>query len=155
MTHEAYCADILRLTENESFISVGDSQLGPLLNPKYEADTLAGKTLSLPDLLSVNKQNSKVYYRLREVKYKLEDRLVHKAIEQLKSGLLQTRELFPGCEFDRLEIVVPLRQRKLKIDEVRFLGSPISNSRFFLKLQNEEPVFLDSSNSSPITILLL
>lgn len=155
MNYEAYCADILKVTEGEMFISVGDEKLAPLLNPTFQADTQAGKALSLPDLLSTRSQDGKVTYRLREVKYKLEERLVEKALQQLQSGVLHMERLFSQCLLDRLEIVIPLHGRRLKKEECKFLGLPLATNRFHLRKGQDEPVYLDLRFSTPVTVLLL
>ena len=87
MTHETYCADKLRLFEEEQFIAIGDESVARILNPTYEEDLRNGRAERLPDLLSTKREGSETFFRLREVKFKLEDRLVRKALTQLVSGI--------------------------------------------------------------------
>lgn len=155
MTYESYCAEILSVTERETFISIGDGQVAQYLNPTYHADARVGKALSLPDLLSTSRVQDKLCYRLREVKYKLEERLVLKAVDQLRTGCSQVRNLYPDSVVDRLEIVIPLKDRKLKRGEFHFLGSSLDSNRFLLKTRDREVVHLDESNEVPITVLIL
>jgi hypothetical protein len=155
MNHEVYCAQILRVTEGESFVSVGDKQLARHLNPSYHSDILAGRAMSLPDLLSQRDCGTYVAFRLREVKFKLEERLVVKALEQLRSGIKQIKQAFKSSEIDRVEIVVPLKGRPLKKQELLFVGAPLDSNRYFLHFNGQENVFIEEQGRYPVTILLL
>jgi len=155
LTYESYCAEILSVTERESFLSIGDGQVAEYLNPTYHSDIRIGKALSLPDLLSTSVVRDKLCYRLREVKYKLEERLVLKAVAQLRTGCSQVRRLFPDSFVDRLEIVIPLKNRNLKKDELNFLGSPLNSNRFLLKIRESEGIRIDQDHPVPITVLIL
>lgn len=147
MTDENYCAERLRLLEGEYFIGVGDARVAAVLNPRHREDRREGKGEPLPDLLSVKKADGKTLFRLREVKFRLEERLVAKAIRQLQSGAAHLRSKSRAPEIDRLEIVIPLRGRKLKPGELGFIGEQISLSRFELRFPE--------ARKSGITVLLL
>lgn len=155
MTPESYCAQTIKFIEGEVFLSVGDEQVDRFLNPHYLLDKKLGTTMGLPDLLSTSKTKTQVSFRLREVKFKLEQRLVMKALKQLNTGIRQLNLLFGSPIIDRVEIVVPLRGRNLKKDEFKFLGEPISPIRFFLNwkagLESLEKDFF----AYPVTVLML
>lgn len=136
MTHESYCAAILEFQESERFMAVGDEALARLLNPRRDRDLAEGKEPSLPDLLSVKEVDGKVVFRLREMKFKLEKRLIAKALSQLESGLRKLREAFPGAIVDRVELAVALRQRDFKEPEKKFLGESVGPNRFVLKMDD-------------------
>ncbi len=155
MNPEAYCADILRVTEGEVFLSVGDKQLAQYLNPSYKTDICLGKGLSLPDLFSSTSIGNRTLFRLREVKFKLEERLVTKALEQLKSGLRQMQYLIPEAIVDRIEIVLPLKGRGLKKEEHKFLGTALNINRFILIGEDKEAITIGEGISYPVSILLL
>ncbi len=110
MNAEALCAQQIAFLEGERFVCVAERKDG-------------GK---FPDLVSQTPEGA---YRLREVKYKLEARLVRKALAQLEAGF----DEYPGI--DRLELVIPLQGRKLKEPEKAFLGAPICERRHELILE--------------------
>lgn len=155
MNHEVYCAQILKVTEGEAFVSIGDQQLARHLNPSYQSDLLAGRSLSLPDLFSQRDCGTYVAFRLREVKFKLEERLVLKALEQLRSGIKQLKRAFQYSEIDRVEIVIPLRGRPLKKEELFFLGAPLDFNRYSLCFQSQEQFFIEEQGKYPISVLCL
>jgi hypothetical protein len=129
------------------------------LNPNYSSDRLAGRALKLPDLLSVFQDQNRQVFRLREVKYKLEERLILKALRQLESGSRQMNLIFNQPRIDRLEIAVPLRDRRLKKEEIKFLGSALTANRFELELeldlQGLNHSFKNHLGLPSITIVLL
>ena len=133
MSHESYCADRLRSLEGEEFLAVGDDALARRLNPRFEEDRRHGRAERLPDLLSI-KDGA---YRLREVKFRLEEKLVAKAVSQLRRGA----ELL-GEPVDRLEIVVPLYGRALKPAEQALLGARVESERFRLAMDSAITVLL-------------
>jgi hypothetical protein len=143
MTHEAYCAAQLKFREAEHFLAVGDEAFGGAMGLAEPA--------RFPDLLSVKSVNGRPLYRLREVKFKLEDRLIRKAITQLESGL----RLLPVREVDRVEIAVALRQRSLKPAEAAFLGEPLGENRYELRLDGESCRAVCGDRSYPVTAVLL
>jgi hypothetical protein len=147
MTPEAYCAELLRLREREEFLAVGE-QVALTLNPRYHEDRRAGRAESLPDLLSRGRD---ARLSLREVKYKLEEKTIRKAASQLATGAAL---LPPAQEIDRLEIVVPLRDRKLKDHEQRFLGEAI-DGRYALQLDGRPVTVRVRGRVYPITVVVL
>ena len=92
---------------------------------------------------------------MREVKFKLEDRLIRKALKQLKSGLELLVNSVPSAEVDRLEIVLPLKERHLKKPELSFLGAQLCFNRYELKYDGN--TFLENQNGNLIgvTVVLL
>jgi hypothetical protein len=155
MNHEAYCAQILKVTEGESFISIGDKQLAKQLNPSYYSDLMEGRALSLPDLFSQRDFGIYAVFRLREVKFKLEERLVIKALEQLQSGIKQINRFLESSRIDRVEIVVPLKGRSLKKSELLFVGTPLDSNRYCLHFNGQENVFIEEQGRYPVSILFL
>lgn len=155
MTSEAYCAQRIKLIEGEVFLSIGDEELDRFLNPHYLTDKKLGTTMGLPDLLSTRKVNDRLSFRLREVKFKLEHRLVIKALKQLNAGIRQLNLLFDSPEIDRVEIVVPLKGRNLKKNELGFLGDPISPVRFSLNWNHGLKPFEKDFSLYPVTILMV
>ena len=159
MNHEAYSALQLKLLEAEQFLAIGDEAVARALNPTYVDDVRAGRAESLPDLLSLKSMDGSRRLRLREVKFKLEERLVVKAVTQLESGLRLLRQnrsgLAPALEIDRTEIVVVLRDRKLKSQEKPFLGEPLGPNRFELRLRGKPCRLGEGDRSYPVTVLLL
>ncbi len=117
MKAEAYCATQLKVLEAEHFIAVAEEKPGR----------------KAPDLLSYRRDGNCLSFRIREVKFKLEERLVKKALAQLESGLEQMGE-YPAPSIDRLELVVALQGRKIKTPEKCFLGAALSENRFELLL---------------------
>jgi len=152
---EDYCAQMIRVTEGESFLSVGDEELVHYLNPNYSLDRLAGRALKLPDLLSVYREQNRQVFRLREVKYKLEERLILKALKQLESGSRQMQLIFNQPRIDRIEIAIPLRDRRLKKEETQFLGTALTANRFDLNLDVRSSFFKNPLVLPPVTVLLL
>lgn len=150
MTPEAYCAQLLSSFEGEQFLAVGE-EVAKKLNPNYEVDRRKGAGARLPDLLSAKAAT----YRLREVKFKLEEALIRKALEQLKSGVRHLQDTIEGSVVDRLEIVIPLRERKMKPDEKMFLGKDLGSSRFRLRLKGEPVSVRIKGERYPITVLVL
>lgn len=134
MKAEAYCALQLEFRESEQFLAVAEE--------RTEERT--------PDLVSVHREGERLFFRIREVKFKLEDRLVRKALTQLESGVRQLGQ-FPSPEIDRLELVIALQGRKLKEPERGFLGLPLSDSRYELLLNGLPCKVL----SHPVSVLLL
>ena len=155
MTHEAYCAQWLRLRENEVFVSIGDAELERFLNPSFERDRKLGATMGLPDLLSKYQREQETFFRIREVKFKLEQRLVVKALTQLKSGIRQLNLVLDAPQIDRVEIVVPLHGRKIKKNELAFLGEEISPGRFELNWKNGFADWELEFSFCPVTILAI
>lgn len=155
MTSEAYCAQIIKLTEGEVFLSVGDEEVDRFLNPHYLSDKKLGTTMGLPDLLSTSETNEQVSFRLREVKFKLEHRLVEKALKQLNTGIRQLNLLFDSPKIDRVEIVVPLKGRSLKKEEFNFLAEQISPVRFFLNWKIGLEALEKDFSSHPVTIMMV
>ncbi len=156
MNSEAYCAQVIQLTEGENFLSVGDNQVASLLNPHYAAELKLGRGLSLPDLLSQTQTETGPVFRLREVKFKLEKRLILKAIRQLKTGVELLKKGIVEAKIDRLEIVIPLQGRALKKWELPFLGMALDSNRYCLKMEEismEEPELW--KEGVPLSILLL
>ena len=136
--------------EAEQFIAVGDERVARILNPAYEEELRNGKAKRLPDLLSVKWDGSETRFRLREVKFKLEERLVRKALTQLASGIDKLRESLVSPTIDRVEIVVALQGRALKPPEKKFLGEALAPNRFRLQFDEETPPI-----AYPVTVLLL
>lgn len=154
MTHETYCADQLRLIEKEQFIAIGDEHVARTLNPAYDVDLRNGRAERLPDLLSIKREGGETLFRLREVKFKLEDRLVRKALTQLASGIERLRQSMTSPIIDRVEIVVALQGRALKVPEREFLGEALASNRYRLKLGEPLPLRVERL-SCPVTVLLL
>jgi hypothetical protein len=134
MKAEAYCALQLRFRESEHFLAVAEERGAE----------------KAPDLVSVRREGDRILFRIREVKFKLEDRLVRKALSQLESGVRQLGE-YPSPEIDRLELVIALQGRKLKEPEKGFLGRPLSDSRYELLLDGRPCEVA----SRPVSVLLL
>jgi hypothetical protein len=126
MKAEAYCASQLQFLESERFLSVGEQRP----EGRY------------PDLVS----QFGSCYRIREVKFKLEARLVRKALSQLEAGLRAVEG-----EVDRLELVIALQGRRLKDPEKVFLGSPLSDRRYELLLDGTACRIANH----PVSVLLL
>lgn len=152
MTHETYCADKLRLFEGEQFIAIGDESVARILNPTYKEDLRNGRAERLPDLLSTKREGCETVFRLREVKFKLEDRLVHKALTQLASGIERLHRSMGTLHIDRVEIVVALQGRALKPPEKKFLGEELGPNRFRLEPFSYPPL---GAMPCPVTVLLL
>ncbi len=153
--YEKYCAERLRLREGEQFFAVGDASLNQFLNPAYEEDLDLGRTVSLPDLLSFKSVNAQMCFRIREVKYKLEERLVAKAVNQLRSGLEFIHRKFDSPVVDRVEIVIPLNGRRLKKDELPFLGPELEPSRHELRIAGQSQVLTAHTKRYSVTLLLI
>ncbi len=143
---EKYCAERLRLSEGEQFFAVGDGHLSRFLSVE---------AVSLPDLLSFKKVESSTYFRIREVKYKLEERLVTKAVTQLRSGLRWVNQKFDCPSVDRLELVVALKQRELKAAERRFLGAELGCDRYELHLAGRKQIVTDGERVHEVSVLLV
>jgi len=154
-TNEKYCAERLRLSEGEQFFAVGDSQLNQFLNPHYAEDTECGHTESLPDLLSFKTVEAKMCFRVREVKFKLEDRLVAKAMRQLRSGLEWIHRKFEAPAVDRVEVVIALKDRRLKPDERNFLGPELAPDRYELRVDGEPQSVSVNGVVYPVSLLLM
>lgn len=150
MNSERYCAEQIRLHEGETFLAVA-SKAGVRFDPKFQESRAQGAAIRLPDLFSVT---SEARYRIREVKFKLEDRLVRKALTQLEVGAKQLLERDPRIQIDRLEIVVPLRGRKLQSDEAIFLGRSVGPNRHILTLDERE-AFLACAPECQVTVLVI
>lgn len=134
MKAEAYCASQLKVLEAEHFLAVAEQTPGR----------------KAPDLLSYRRDGNCLSFRIREVKFKLEARLIEKALAQLESGLEQIGE-YPAPAIDRLELVVALQGRKIKAPEKCFLGTQLGENRFELLL-NGQPCRL---RSYVVTVLFL
>ena len=143
MKQESYCAKQLILLEGEQILAVGEG-VNRRLNP-------TNLSLKLPDVLSTKREGEKSYYRLREVKFKLQPMLVRKAVEQLRIGAEQLR----AQNLDRLEIAVPLKNRKLKDNEKEFLGKALGGNRFQLKLDNAPVTLVVDGSVHFIGVILL
>lgn len=141
MYSESNCADSIRITEGEEFLAIAD-HVYPYLNPEYYTERKEGLSQKLPDLLSVKREGDKSYYRLREIKFKLEERLILKAKEQLQRGLEYLLLKDPTAEVDRMELVIALGSRKLKEAEKKFIGHSLGGMRYQLLL-NSNPVFIE------------
>lgn len=146
-TNEKYCAERLRLSEGEQFFAIGDSQLNKFL--------ACAESPSLPDLLSFRKVDEKMCFRLREVKFKLEDRLVTKAVRQLRSGLEWIHRKFDSPSVDRVELVIALKQRSLKKNERRFLGTELGPDRYELHVGGEIQTVTVDGVIYPVSLLLI
>lgn len=155
MNYESYCARMIKITEGENFLSVGDEKLERYIQLKSGIRENGVQKLSLPDLLSQTQMGQVTFFRLREVKFKLEERLVLKAIRQLQVGVRELKKLFEVVAIDRLEIVIPLLERKLKADESCFLGSALDANRYLLKLDRLTPQIQAWDLDVPISVLLL
>lgn len=155
MTDEAYCANQLRLLESEHFIAIGDANVAQTLNPAYFDDLRLGKAQPLPDLLSVKTAHNRNFFRIREVKYKLEDRLIKKALRQLASGLEWLSNATELPIVDRIEIVLPLRDRRIKAAELKFLGTPLNENRFELDYPENDCLKKRDGGLHLVTVLLL
>jgi len=154
---EKYCATQLRLIESEQFVAVGDARLGRLLNDRYAQDLAEGRMLSLPDLLSLRFEPTKgeTFFRLREVKFKLEIRLVEKALQQLQSGLEWVSRRFDAPAIDRVELVVALNGRALKPTERPFLGAALGPERYQLVINGSAQTLNHREQSYRVSVLLL
>lgn len=154
VSHESYCADCLAASEREEFLAVGE-RVGPRLNPRYVSDRSEGKAESLPDLLSVKREGDHSRYRLREVKFKLDEAIVDKAVAQLASGARSLVALVPGAAIDRLEIAVPLRDRTLKAQEREFLGKAVAPGRYRLRRRGRAASLVAKGTRYPVTVVVL
>jgi hypothetical protein len=150
MNVEESCAQHLRIREAEEFLAVGE-RVAHVLNVNYERDREAGRTRSLPDLLSTVGG----FFRLREVKFKLDEKNVRKAVAQLRSGARYFGRRRPESSLDRLEIVVPLGARRLKAPETEFLGPVLAGDRFRLVLDGRLVNVTFKGKRVPVTVLVL
>lgn len=126
MRAEGYCATRIQFLEGERFLEVAKQKPGR----------------KFPDLVSKTPEGK---YRLREVKFKLEERLVRKALAQLEAAATDYAKL------DRLELVIALEGRRLKPPELPFVGEPLANFRYVLLLDGRPC----SISGIPVTLLLL
>lgn len=147
---EHYCAEQIRAWEGETFLAVAEAA-GMRLDPQFLLSRQRGKALRLADLFSVVRVNGVSRFRIREVKFKLEDRLVRKALTQLEIGARQLLAKDPTREIDRLEIVIPLQGRELKEGERHFLGKALSSNRWLLSFEDQSPHIV----TCPVTVLAL
>lgn len=154
-SREKYCAFRLEAIEGECFVAVGDVPLSRLLNARYVEDRAQGTLPSLPDLLSIKDEHSEARYRLREVKFKLERRLVEKALRQLRRGLEAVYQRFPATKVDRVELVVALQGRALKTAEFAFLGASLGPDRFELMLDEVPQTLVHGDQVHTVSVLLL
>lgn len=154
MVPEVYCARLLGAIEGEEFIAVGDA-VAEKLNPNYERDLRLGRAVPLPDLLSTCRSGDVSTYRLREVKFKLHEKTIGRALEQLRSGVRHLRRGVSECPVDRLEIVVPLRGRRLKSAERLFLGKPLGPGRFRLSRAGSPVSLRISRRYYQVSVVLL
>lgn len=150
MNTERYCAEQIRLKENETFLAVA-GKAGARFDPNFSQLRAEGAALRLPDLFSVTSASR---YRVREVKFKLEDRLVRKALTQLEVGARQVLDRIPESIIDRLEIVVPLRGRELQENEKKFLGKGLDANRYSLLLDGAEIAVSVLGQRCEITVLV-
>jgi hypothetical protein len=155
LAEEKYCAHLLGLWEAERFLAVGDERLSRCLNPSHLEGRRAGRSDSLPDLLSVKTEETGSLFRLREVKYKLEERLVAKALRQLESGIRCVQKAFGQPMIDRVEVVIVLRERKLKQIEREFLGERIAPYRYHLFFRGAFSQIDVEGREYPVTVLTL
>lgn len=149
---ETHCAELLRLLEGEEILAVGED-VARKLNPSYERERRAGAAKKLPDLWSTKRAEG--VYRLREVKFKLHDALVRKALKQLRSGARQLRRHVPRASIDRIEIVVPRGARGLKPPEREFLGRALGVSRYRLRLDGAAVSLRFAGKRVPVTVLVV
>lgn len=154
MNQEKYCARHIGVIEGETFLAIA-SNVGRNLHPEFTSERKQGRALRLPDLLSVKREGLGSVFRLREVKFKLHEALVRKALGQLQVGVEQLQQREKDPVIDRLEIVVPLQNRTLSDAERRFLGEPLGGSRFQLMLSGG-PVTLHAGNlAQAVTVLVI
>lgn len=153
--HEKTCAHRLAVLEGEEFFAVGDLPLGQLLDDHFDENLRRGLMVPMPDLLSVKVDGNRRVYRLREVKFRLERRLVERAVRQLQSGLDALRRRFPDAVIDRLELVIALDGRTLKPWERDFLGTALGHDRYELLLDGERKQLTQGQDGPVVSVLIL
>lgn len=152
---EKHCATWIRLTEGEQFLGVGDARLGPRLNEGFADDRARGKTVSLPDLVSIRSVGPQTVFRVREVKFKLELRLVQKAMRQLREGLDWVNHRFDSPGIDRVELVIALSGRTLKPEEQLFLGKGCGLNRHELLIDSVPQKITSNQVAYAVSVLLI
>lgn len=154
MNLERYCAEQIRLREAETFLAVSHTA-GARFDPRFNQSRSQGQALRLPDLFSVVAKNGRPHFRIREVKFKLEQRLVVKALTQLEMGVNQLLSQNSENDIDRLEIVVPLRGRELKQEEKSFFGEPLEPNRYALVVDHKNARITHGDRSYEVTVLVI
>lgn len=147
MYSENNCAASIRLVEGEEFLAVA-RRVYSFFDAEDQIDAR-----KLPDLISVKREGDKTYYRIREIKFKLEERLIVKAINQLKMGAECLLKKDPNAQIDRLELVIALEGRKLKEDEEKFIGNALGGMRYQLVIDDKTAEFVLNQIKYDVTLL--